>query len=48
MVDMVVHRHQLRPVLATLCRTLMKAPPARNKLTASAPAQAAVSAAADR
>ena len=48
MVDMVVHRHQLRPVLAMLCRTLMKAPPTRNKLTASAPAQATVSATADR
>ena len=28
MVDMVVHRHQLRPVLATLCRLLTKALPA--------------------
>ena len=28
MVDMVVHRHQLRPVLATLCRLLTKAMPA--------------------
>jgi acetyl-CoA carboxylase carboxyl transferase subunit beta len=26
MVDMVVHRHQLRPLLATLCRVLTKAP----------------------
>src|SRR5881409_1596969 len=27
MVDMVVHRHQLRPVLARLCRVLTKSPP---------------------
>jgi acetyl-CoA carboxylase carboxyl transferase subunit beta len=27
MVDMVVHRHQLRATLATLCRLLTKAPP---------------------
>jgi len=27
MVDMVVHRHQLRPTLARVCRVLMKAPP---------------------
>lgn len=26
MIDMVVHRHELRPVLARLCRLLMKAP----------------------
>jgi len=26
MIDMVVHRHQLRPTLARLCRVLMKAP----------------------
>jgi acetyl-CoA carboxylase carboxyl transferase subunit beta len=26
MVDMVVHRHRLRPVLAQLCRLLTKAP----------------------
>jgi acetyl-CoA carboxylase carboxyl transferase subunit beta len=26
MVDMVVHRHQLRPTLANLCRLLTKAP----------------------
>jgi acetyl-CoA carboxylase carboxyl transferase subunit beta len=31
MVDMVVHRHELRPTLARLCRVLMKAPePAEN------------------
>jgi len=29
MVDMVVHRHQLRPTLARLCRLLTKAPPAQ-------------------
>jgi acetyl-CoA carboxylase carboxyl transferase subunit beta len=28
MVDMVVHRHKLRPTLASLCRTLTKAQPA--------------------
>jgi acetyl-CoA carboxylase carboxyl transferase subunit beta len=28
MVDMVVHRHELRPLLATVCRILTKAPPA--------------------
>jgi acetyl-CoA carboxylase carboxyl transferase subunit beta len=28
MVDMVVHRHELRGVLARLCRLLTKAPPA--------------------
>jgi acetyl-CoA carboxylase carboxyl transferase subunit beta len=28
MIDMVVHRHQLRPTLARLCRVLTKAPPA--------------------
>jgi acetyl-CoA carboxylase carboxyl transferase subunit beta len=28
MIDMVVHRHQLRPTLARLCRLLTKAPPA--------------------
>jgi acetyl-CoA carboxylase carboxyl transferase subunit beta len=27
MVDMVVHRHELRPTLARLCRLLMKSPP---------------------
>jgi acetyl-CoA carboxylase carboxyl transferase subunit beta len=27
MVDMVVHRHELRPTLAKLCRLLTKAPP---------------------
>ena len=27
MIDMVVHRHQLRPTLARLCRLLIKAPP---------------------
>ena len=34
MVDMVVHRHELRPTLAALCRTLTKsaAAPARNTL----------------
>jgi len=27
MIDMVVHRHELRPTLARLCRLLMKSPP---------------------
>lgn len=42
MVDMVVHRHQLRGVLASLCRILTKAKPGRRRetpaLAASAPA----------
>jgi acetyl-CoA carboxylase carboxyl transferase subunit beta len=38
MVDMVVHRHELRPTLARLCRLLMKAPAAEPR---SAPAAAA-------
>jgi acetyl-CoA carboxylase carboxyl transferase subunit beta len=40
MVDIVVHRHKLRPTLAELCRILMKAPPAppRNVLPAQPPA----------
>jgi acetyl-CoA carboxylase carboxyl transferase subunit beta len=49
MVDMVLHRHELRPTLAALCRTLTKSgpPPARAALSApetavppAAPAQA--------
>ncbi len=42
MVDMVVHRHELRPVLARLCRLLTKAPalvPAVEELEAEAPAE---------
>ncbi|MFN8831861.1 MAG: acetyl-CoA carboxylase, carboxyltransferase subunit beta [Labrys sp. (in: a-proteobacteria)] len=31
MVDMVVHRHQIKPTLARLCRLLTKAPPATQK-----------------
>ena len=40
MVDMVLHRHELRPTLAALCRTLTKsgAPPARATLAAPAAA----------
>jgi acetyl-CoA carboxylase carboxyl transferase subunit beta len=42
MVDMVVHRHQLRGVLASICRILTKAKPGRRReapaLAASAPA----------
>jgi acetyl-CoA carboxylase carboxyl transferase subunit beta len=41
MVDMVVHRHDLRPTLARLCRLLTKSPAVE---TASKPAaQAAIS-----
>jgi acetyl-CoA carboxylase carboxyl transferase subunit beta len=39
MVDMVVHRHQLRETLSTLCRVLTKAPAAQAAL-AAAPAPA--------
>ena len=34
MVDMVVHRHRLRPTLAALCRTLTKASGVRAPRTA--------------
>jgi acetyl-CoA carboxylase carboxyl transferase subunit beta len=37
MVDMVVHRHQLRPTLAALCRTLTKAPPVAVRTAPAAP-----------
>jgi len=40
MVDMVVHRHQLRPVLSSLCRTLMKAPAVKTRPSLPAPAPA--------
>src|SRR5437763_7412759 len=40
MIDMVVHRHQLRPTLANLCRLLCKAPPP--KVAPSVPAQEAL------
>jgi acetyl-CoA carboxylase carboxyl transferase subunit beta len=48
MVDLVVHRHELRPTLARLCRVLCKAPtpkvapppPAQEALPAPAPVQA--------
>jgi acetyl-CoA carboxylase carboxyl transferase subunit beta len=40
MVDMVVHRHQLRPVLSSLCRTLVKAPAMKTRPTLPAPAAA--------
>ncbi len=40
MVDMVVHRHQLRPVLSSLCRTLMKAPAMKTRPSLPAPAPA--------
>jgi acetyl-CoA carboxylase carboxyl transferase subunit beta len=38
MVDMVVHRHQLRETLGRLCRLLMKAPPAEIPAALPAPA----------
>jgi acetyl-CoA carboxylase carboxyl transferase subunit beta len=38
MVDMVVHRHHLRPTLARLCRLLTKSAVANNQLPAPAPA----------
>jgi acetyl-CoA carboxylase carboxyl transferase subunit beta len=40
MVDMVVHRHKLRPTLAGLCRILMKAPPAPPRNVLPAPIEA--------
>jgi acetyl-CoA carboxylase carboxyl transferase subunit beta len=40
MVDMVVHRHQLRPVLSSLSRTLVKAPAMKTRPTLPAPAAA--------
>jgi len=40
MVDMVVHRHQLRAILARLCRVLTKAPPAPPTPALPAPASA--------
>jgi acetyl-CoA carboxylase carboxyl transferase subunit beta len=40
MVDMVVHRHQLRPVLSSLCRTLMRAPAMKTRPVLPAPAPA--------
>jgi acetyl-CoA carboxylase carboxyl transferase subunit beta len=40
MVDMVVHRHQLRPVLSSLCRILMKAPAIKMRPSLPAPAPA--------
>jgi acetyl-CoA carboxylase carboxyl transferase subunit beta len=39
MVDLVVHRHELRPTLARLCRVLTKAP-AREAIAEPAPAEA--------
>lgn len=42
MVDMVVHRHQLRPILSSLCRTLMKAPAIKTRPTLPAPAPAPI------
>jgi acetyl-CoA carboxylase carboxyl transferase subunit beta len=40
MVDMVVHRHDLRPVLARLCRLLTKAPPTAPREEMSAQVEA--------
>jgi acetyl-CoA carboxylase carboxyl transferase subunit beta len=46
MVDMVVHRHQLRATVAALCRVLTKAPARDAAETLPMPANAAVVAAA--
>ena len=40
MVDMVIHRHKLRPTLADLCRVLTKAPPSRPRTNLPVPARA--------
>jgi len=40
MVDMVVHRHQLRATISDLCRILTKAPPAAPRSTLPVPADA--------
>jgi len=40
MVDMVVHRHQLRPTLANLCRILTKAPAGQTAAPAPSPVPA--------
>jgi acetyl-CoA carboxylase carboxyl transferase subunit beta len=45
MVDMVVHRHELRPTLARLCRVLTKAPTAAAPETLPVPAEAVAPAA---
>jgi acetyl-CoA carboxylase carboxyl transferase subunit beta len=37
MVDMVVHRHELRPTLARLCRLLTKAPALETAVKPAAP-----------
>jgi len=42
MVDMVVHRHKLRPTIAALCRILTKAPACEPVRTMPIPAQAAL------
>ena len=44
MVDMVVHRHQLRPTLANICRVLTKASPEKAKPVLPAPEGVAASA----
>jgi acetyl-CoA carboxylase carboxyl transferase subunit beta len=44
MIDMVVHRHQLRPTLASLCRLLTKSPANGTENTLPVPAGAAVGA----
>jgi acetyl-CoA carboxylase carboxyl transferase subunit beta len=41
MVDMVVHRHELRPTLSRLCRVLTKAPEPKPKDEIEVPAAAA-------
>ena len=49
MVDMVVHRHELRPTLARLCRLLTKSPPfeAPSRPAPQAPAPAQIAPGAD-
>lgn len=44
MVDMVVHRHDLRPTLARLCRLLTKSPALTVTTAVEAPAEAAAKA----
>jgi acetyl-CoA carboxylase carboxyl transferase subunit beta len=47
MVDMVVHRHRLRPTIAALCRLLTKAPARQPAETMPVPADQAAGGAAD-
>jgi acetyl-CoA carboxylase carboxyl transferase subunit beta len=40
MVDLVVHRHELRATLGTICRLLTKSKPGKKRHTLPAPAEA--------